>query len=63
MAVIKNQLTLRLEPIVHAKIKKLADSDNRSITNMIDTILKREIQRYEDENGEIEVTDEDIYAE
>lgn len=62
MAVIKNQLTLRLEPIVHAKIRKIAEHDNRSVTNMIDTLIKREIQRYEDENGEIEVTDEDIYS-
>ena len=62
MAVIKNQLTLRLEPVIHAKLRKIAEYDNRSVTNMIDTLIKREIQRYEEENGEIEVTDEDVYA-
>lgn len=61
MAVIKTQLTLRLHLIDHAKIRKIAEKENRSVTNMIETLIKREIQRYEDENGEIEVTDDDLY--
>lgn len=63
MAVIKPQFTLRLDLKVHAKIKKIAESENRSMTNMIETILKKEIDRYERENGEITITDEDLYTE
>ena len=63
MAVIKIQLTIRISPIDHAKIKKIAEEENRSAANMIDTLIKREIQRYEEENGKIELTDEEIYAE
>lgn len=61
MAVLKTQLTLRLNLTDYAKIKKIAEEENRSTANMIDTLIKREIQRYEDENGEIEVTDDDLY--
>jgi len=35
MAIIKSQFTLRLDLETHAKIKKLAEKENRSLTNMI----------------------------
>ena len=60
MAVLKTQFTLRLNLDDHAKIKKIAETENRSVTNMIETLIKKEIKRYEDENGEIELTDEDL---
>jgi len=60
MAVLKTQFTLRLNLVDHAKIRKIAEEENRSVTNMIETLVKKEIKRYEDENGEIEVTDEDL---
>lgn len=63
MAVLKSQFTLRLNLNDHAKIRKIAENENRSLTNMIETLVKREIQRYEDENGEIVLTDEDISLE
>lgn len=63
MAVLKSQFTLRLNLNDHAKIRMIAESENRSLTNMIETLVKREIQRYEDENGEIVLTDEDISLE
>ncbi len=61
MPIVKTQFTLRLDPVNHAKIKKIADEERRSMTNMIETLIIREIKRYEKENGSIEVTDEDIY--
>lgn len=61
MPVIKTQFTLRLDPINHAKIKKIADTEKRSMTNMIEMLISREIDRYEKKHGEIEITDEDIY--
>lgn len=62
MAVIKSQFTLRLNLKDHAKIKKIASDENRSMTNMIELLIKREILRYEQEHGEIPVSEEDIYA-
>ena len=63
MAVIKSQFTLRLNLTDHAKIKKIAGSENRSMTNMIETLVKQRIQQYERENGEIILTDEDLFEE
>ena len=63
MAVIKNQFTLRLDIKIHAKIKKMAEAETRSITNMIEYIVKKEIADYEAKNGEIILTDEDLYLE
>lgn len=61
MAVLKTQFTLRLDLEVHSKLKKIAEEDHRSMTNMIEHILLQEIKRYEKENGVIEVTDEDLF--
>lgn len=61
MADFKNQFTLRLDLIVQAKIKKMAREENRSMANMIETLLKKAIQSYERENGEITLTEEEIY--
>lgn len=63
MAVIKSQFTLCLNLDDHAKIKKIAETENRSMTNMIETLVKQKIQQYEKENGEIILTDEDLSEE
>lgn len=63
MAVIRTQFTLRLDPVIHTKIKKIAISESRTMTNMIEYLIKKEIVRYESENGEIPVTDDDLYLE
>lgn len=63
MSVIKAQMTLRLQLADHAKIKKIAELENRSTTNMIETLIKKKIMEYEKENGEIDITEEDMYIE
>ena len=63
MAIIKTSFTLRLNLIDHAKIKKIAEQQNRSMTNMIETLVKEKIMEYEKENGEIKLSDEDIIGE
>ena len=63
MSVIKSQFTLRLDLIDHAKIKKIAKEENRSMTNMIETLIKQEIKRYEKNNGEIILNDYDLSLE
>lgn len=63
MPVIRTQFTLRLDPVTHVKIKKIAEQENRSMTNMIEFLIKKEIARYESDNGEILVSDEELYIE
>ncbi len=63
MPVIRTQFTLRLDPINHVKIKKIAAAESRTMTNMIEYIIKKEIEQYEKENGEIPVSDEELYLE
>lgn len=63
MAVIKSQFTLRLNLKVHAKIKKIAERESRSLTNMIEYLIKKEIADFESRNGEIELTEEDLSLE
>ena len=47
----------------HAKIKKIAETENRSMTNMIKTLVKQKILQYENQNGEVILTDEDLSEE
>ena len=63
MPIIKSQFTLRLDLTVHAKIKKIALQESRSMTNMIEYLIKKEIRAYEAGHGEIEITDEDLALE
>ncbi|MBQ7834629.1 MAG: hypothetical protein IJ385_02495 [Ruminiclostridium sp.] len=63
MPVIKNQFTLRLDLTTHAKIKKIAKSENRSMTNMIETIIMQKIADFEKQNGEIKINEDDLYTE
>lgn len=59
----KSQFTLRLLVSDHAKIKKIAEMENRSLTNMIKTLVKQKIREYEQENREIVLTDKDLSVE
>lgn len=59
MTVIKLKFTSRLNLDDHAKLKKIAKNENRSMANLIETLVKQKIQKYESENGEITITDED----
>ena len=63
MPTIKSQFTLRLDLKVHAKIKKIALQESRSMTNMIEYLIKKEIKTYEAAHGEMEITDEDLALE
>lgn len=63
MPILKSRFTLRLELVDHAKIIKLATLENRSLNNMIETLVKQKIKEYEQENGEIILTDEDLSLE
>ena len=61
--ILKTQFTLRLNVMTHAKIRKVALAESRSMTNMIEYAIKKEIARYEKEHGEILLTEEDLWVE
>jgi len=63
MAVAKVQSTWRLDVDIYAKLKKIAVSESRSVANMLDYLIKKEIKRYEAENGVIELSEEDLSLE
>ncbi len=63
MPVIKTPFTLRLLVSDNAKIRKIAELENRSLNNMIETLVKQKIKEYEQNNGEIVLTDEDLSLE
>ena len=60
MAVLKVQSTLRLDADVYAKLRKIADSEMRSVSNMIDCLVRREIEKFESKKGKINLTEEDL---
>ena len=62
MSVIKVQISLRLDPVIHTKLKIISEKENRSLSNMIDYLIKQKINNYELNNGEIELTYSDIYT-
>lgn len=55
MATDKRQFTLRLQDDNFEKIKLIAEKSKRSIAMQIEYILEQFIEKYEKENGEIEV--------
>lgn len=62
MATLKTQFSLRLDPIIYAKLKIISKVENRSVSNMIDFIIKQTIKKYENEKGIIHLTEDDIYS-
>lgn len=63
MASIKVQVSLRLDPLIYCKMKKLCTDEHRSLNNMIEAVLIDKIKSHEKENGEIVITDEELYLE
>ena len=50
-----NPYSLRVSPEIMAKIKKLAEENDRSLNGQIENILKKYVAEYEAEHGEIKV--------
>lgn len=44
-------------------MKKIAKLETRSVTNFVEHLIVKEIRRYEDVNGEIPLTEEDVSLE
>ena len=51
----KVQQGFRLDHDTIEKLRVIADGENRSLNNMVETILMRHIQQYEAEHGPIDL--------
>ena len=57
---IKIPFTFRFNTVYYAKIRKIACMETRSMSNLIEHLCKQEIERWEQQHGEIPLTDEDL---
>lgn len=60
MATRKIQTGLRIQETLYGKIRSLSAREQRSLNNMIEYVLQQYVEKYEAENGEIPVREEDI---
>ena len=51
----KPQLKTYVEPNDYKKFKIVSDADGRSISNMLEQLVKKYISEYEAEHGEIQI--------
>ena len=51
----KPQIKTVIDTETYEKIKKIAEKENRSMSNLLETLTKKFVQQYETENGEIKV--------
>lgn len=56
----KIPFTFRFDSVYYAKIRIIAQNETRSMSNLIEHLCKKEIERYEKQFGEIILKDEDI---
>ena len=54
----KPQVKAIVEQIEYEKFKYIADKENRSVSNLIQTMVKDKIKNYETEHGEIQIDKE-----
>ena len=55
MAVSKIQTGLRIDETTYGKLKTISESENRSLNNLVEYILKSYLTDYEKKNGAIPV--------
>ncbi len=55
MAISKIQTGLRIDETTYGKLKTLSESENRSLNNLVEYILKSYLSEYEKGNGTIPV--------
>ena len=58
MGTTKPQLKTYIENIYYEKFKIVADADGRSVSNMLEQLVRKHIENYEAEHGEIQIDNE-----
>lgn len=61
MATNKIQTGIRFEPELLYKISKVAKENKRSLNAQLEFLAQNCVKEYESENGEIKVSEEDLY--
>ena len=56
----KIPFTFRFDEVYYAKLKIVAEKKNRSMSNLIEYLCMQEIDAYENEYGQIMLSDDDI---
>ena len=46
---------MHLDPIIHQKLKAVADDEGRSMSEQVRVFIKDYIRKFEEKNGEIEI--------
>ena len=58
MATTKKAVTIRFQPRVYEKLKVIAESEKRSVTNLVEYLSEKYIGEYETKNGTINFSDD-----
>ena len=61
MAIHRAMRSCRLADDLYLKAKFIADSENRSFNNWLESILQKIVADYEKENGTIDINTDDLY--
>ena len=56
MATNKKQVNIRLQPSVHEKLRIVAEKDKRTVTNLVEYWVEKNLSDYEKDNGKISIT-------
>lgn len=51
----KPLIAIRTTDTIKSKIEYISEENNRSVSKEVELLIKKHIQRYEDDNGEIKV--------
>ncbi|MDO4454996.1 MAG: hypothetical protein Q4B90_10980 [Eubacteriales bacterium] len=55
MAISKIQTGLRIDEVTYRKLKTISESENRSLNNLVEFIIKKYLSDYEKQNGVLDL--------
>ena len=56
MAISKIQTGLRIDEVTYGKLRTIAESESRSLNNLVEYIVKAYLAEYEEKHGSVPVT-------
>ena len=56
----KRPFTFRCDDVCYAKIRKIAELDHRSMSNLLERLCCVEIENFEREHGQLQLAEEDL---
>ena len=55
MAISKIQTGLRIDEVTYRKLKTISESENRSLNNLVEFVIKKYLSDYEEQNGVVDL--------